>query len=186
LIKKLLLIVGCFLCFPPICLGEEPNISWSGNLLEVSLSGNITHGDKLRFIFKENNCDTIHQAFTFYTYSKNPKLSKLEDKVIAMTLNDEPFEATVLFVRPFLMGNSVWFNAGSYWFKNYILKLKQISLYEIKIIDNKDFIAQDYFDIPTNSWSLNNIVSSLYSARKLCLDKSKNKAKAKLVQFVKE
>ena len=179
--KKVFLIILFFILLNRAALSEEPDISWTGNLLTVSVSGAITKGDKMRFIFRENECNTIHQSFSIYTYSKNSNFKQLENKVISMTLNGEPFKATVIFARPFLMGTSVWFNVGSYKFKNFVLKLKKVSKYEITIIDCKDFISENYFDIPTNSWDLTNIDQVLYSARQLCIKRSKSSYPPKIV-----
>ena len=99
--KKVFLIILFFILLNRAALSEEPDISWTGNLLTISVSGAITHGDKMRFIFRENECNTIHQSFSIYTYSKNSNFKQLENKVISMTLNGEPFKATVIFARPF-------------------------------------------------------------------------------------
>jgi hypothetical protein len=50
-----------------------------------------------------------------------------------------------------------------------------------KIIDSKDFISENYFDIPTNSWDLTNIDQVLYSARQLCIKRSKSSYPPKIV-----
>ena len=47
--------------------------------------------------------------------------------------------------------------------------------------DNKDFISENYFDIPTNSWDLTNIDQVLYSARQLCIKRSKSSYPPKIV-----
>ena len=160
---------------------EEPNVLWNEDILVISISGNITHGDKMRFILKKNQCNTIHHSFTFYTYSKNKNFNKLEDKVLEMTLNKKPFQATVLFSKPFLLGTVIWFNVGSFPFKDYVLELKNKANYEIKIINSKNFVAKDYFDIDKNIWNLKNIDKILYTARQECIKKSKTRLKPKLV-----
>ena len=35
-----------------------------------ALSGEVTHGDKLRFIMRKDHCDTVQHIVTFYTYQK--------------------------------------------------------------------------------------------------------------------
>jgi hypothetical protein len=61
-----------FLCFffflsSKLAISEEPVVSWAGKMVIVSIPGNITHGDKMRFIFKEGRCNQVHHAFTIYT-----------------------------------------------------------------------------------------------------------------------
>ena len=77
------IILLCFICLlsPKLAISEEPIVSWAGKMVIVSVPGNITHGDKMRFIFKEGRCHQVHHAFTIYTYVKESKLKPLENKI---------------------------------------------------------------------------------------------------------
>ena len=95
------IILLCFICLlsPKLAISEEPIVSWAGKMVIVSVPGNITHGDKMRFIFKEGRCHQVHHAFTIYTYVKESKLKHLENKTISLTLNNKKGR---LLHRPFL------------------------------------------------------------------------------------
>ena len=43
-----------------------------------ALAGEVTHGDKLRFIMRKDHCDTVQHIVTFYTYQKPNDISQLK------------------------------------------------------------------------------------------------------------
>ena len=153
------IILLCFICLlsPKLAISEEPIVSWAGKMVIVSVPGNITHGDKMRFIFKEGRCHQVHHAFTIYTYVKESKLKPLENKTISLTLNNKPFHAKVIWTTPFLMGTLVWFEIGSFPIEEYISYLTQLHQFEIKVASSNGFVAEDYFDVTKNSWDLSKI-----------------------------
>ena len=103
-------------------------------------------------------------TFSVYTYEKPKDINQLLNKDIPIKLNGKELTASVQDVRPFLMGYRVLFSLGHFPVKEYTYFLKEFydefQLYEIQIIDNKDFKASKYFDIKVNNWKLDNLVPS--------------------------
>ena len=165
------IILLCFICLlsPKLAISEEPIVSWAGKMVIVSVPGNITHGDKMRFIIKQGQCNQVLHAFTIYTYVKESKLKPLENKTISLTLNNKPFHAKIVSTIPFLMGTLVWFQIGSFHIDEYISYLNGLSQFKIEVANSKNFIARDFFDVTENSWNLLNISKAIKEGQKLCL-----------------
>ena len=72
------------------------------------------------------------------------------------------------------MGYRVGFSLGEFPIKEYTYFLKEFydgfQKYEIEIVDGLDFKASKYFDININNWKLDDLVSSISEANKLCKD----------------
>jgi hypothetical protein len=144
------------------------------------VSGEVTHGDNLNFwIRTQDNCETVYNTFTVYTYEKPGDIKQLLNKNIPIKINGADITASVQDIAPFLMGYRVHLSLGSYPIKEYIYFLKEFydefQKYEIEIVDGLDFKAARYFDIPVNSWKLDKLVPSVLEANKLCRELSHKK-----------
>jgi hypothetical protein len=136
------------------------------------VSGEITHGDRLRFIMKKNHCDMVQHIFTFYTYEKPKDILQLKGKKIPIKVNGSPLEAKVFMVHPFLMGYQVWFNIGLFQADEYLKLLKVFKTYEIEIVNGSNFNSKKYFDITKNSWKLNKLSESIQKIKDDCRELS--------------
>ena len=143
-----------------------------------ALAGEVTHGDKLRFIMRKNHCDTVQHVVTFYTYQKPADISQLNGQKIPIQINDvSGYEIKVFMVRPFLMGYLVWFSLGSWPVDTLATALKEFNSYEIKIVDGHGFKAKKYFDITFNNWELDNVGDAFQRIKSNCLELSEPKEK---------
>ena len=152
---------------------EEWSIDRYKSLSYARVSGEQTHGDNLNFwIRAEDNCETVYNTFTVYTYEKPNDIKQLLDKNIPIKINGAEITAKVQDISPFLMGYRVHLSLGSYPIKEYVYFLKEFydefQKYEIEIVDGIDFKAAKYFDITTNNWKLDKLVPSVLEASKLC------------------
>ena len=152
---------------------EEWTIDRHETLSYARVSGQITHGDNLNFwIRKQDNCETVYNTFTVYTYEKPRDIKQLLNKDIPIKINGEEITAKVQDITPFLLGYRYHFSLGSYPIKEYIYFLNEFYIefqkYEIEIVDGIDFKAAKYFDIRSNSWKLDKLVPSVLEANKLC------------------
>ena len=152
---------------------EEWTIERHETLSYARVSGEVTHGDNLNFwIRTQDNCETVYNTFTVYTYEKPGDIKQLLNKNIPIKLNGADITASVQDITPFLMGYRVHLSLGSYPIKEYIYFLKEFydefQKYEIEIIDGLDFKAAKYFDIPVNSWKLDKLVPSVLEAYRQC------------------
>ena len=152
---------------------EEWTIDRYETLSYARVSGEQTHGDNLNFwIRTQDNCETVYNTFTVYTYEKPGDIKQLLNKNIPIKLNGTDLTASVQDIAPFLMGYRVHLSLGSYPIKEYIYFLKEFydefQKYEIEIVDGLDFKVAKYFDIPVNSWKLDELVPSVLEAHKKC------------------
>ena len=152
---------------------EEWTIDRYETLSYARVSGEQTHGDNLNFwIRTQDNCETVYNTFTVYTYEKPGDIKQLLNKNIPIKLNGTDLTASVQDIAPFLMGYRVHLSLGSYPIKEYVYFIKEFydefQKYEIEIVDGIDFKAAKYFDITTNNWKLDKLVPSVLEASKLC------------------
>ena len=152
---------------------EEWTIDRLETLSFARVSGEVTHGDNLNFwIRTQDNCETVYNTFTVYTYEEPGDIKQLLNKNIPIKLNGADITASVQDIAPFLMGYRVHLSLGSYPVKEYVHFLKEFydefQKYEIEIVDGIDFKAAKYFDITANNWKLDKLVPSVLEASKLC------------------
>lgn len=154
----------------PLAAQEEwlINVDDDGTKVWVERNGQVTHGDKLRYLFAKDGCDVIQEIFTFYTMANNENIKSLKGRVLGLMINDHQVGAEVMFALPFLSGHSVWFNLGHYYVDDHIAYWHDTKLYEVKIVDNENFKANDYFDVRVNAWSMANFTETLRVGQKKC------------------
>ena len=152
---------------------SEWHIDKHETLSFARVSGEVTHGDNLNFwIRAEDDCETVYNTFTVYTYEEPGDIKQLLNKHIPIKINGAEVTASVQDISPFLMGYRVHLSLGSYPIREYIYFLKEFydafEKYEIEIVDGLNFKADRYFDIRSNSWKLDKLVPSVLEANKLC------------------
>ena len=144
-----------------------------------ALAGEVTHGDKLRFIMRKDHCDTIQHIVTFYTYQKPNDIYQLKGQKIPVHINNvSGYEINAFMVRPFLMGYQVWFSLGSWSVDTLATALKEFDSYEIKIVDGHGFKAKKYFDITVNNWELKDLGEAFQRIKSNCIELSEPKEKS--------
>jgi len=144
-----------------------------------ALAGEVTHGDKLRFIMRKDHCDTIQHIVTFYTYQKPNDIYQLKGQKIPVHINNvSGYEINAFMVRPFLMGYQVWFSLGSWRVDTLATALKEFDSYEIKIVDGHGFKAKKYFDITVNNWELKDLGEAFQRIKSNCIELSEPKEKS--------
>tara|TARA_B100001996_G_C18623419_1_gene578727 strand:- start:763 stop:1320 length:558 start_codon:yes stop_codon:yes gene_type:complete len=183
--KRVLLIILLhlslfFLVFAYQAQASEWTIDKHETLTFARVSGEVTHGDNLNFwITAEDNCEKVYNTFTVYTYENPGDIKQLLNRNIPIKLNGADITASVQDISPFLMGYRVHLSLGSYPIKEYIYYLnefyKEFEKFEIEIVDGLNFSVDKYFDIRNNSWKLDQLVSSVSKASKLCRELSHKK-----------
>ena len=151
---------------------EEWNIEKLDTFTYGAVSGEVIHGDKLRFIMHEDKCDEVLNVFSFYTYEKPGDIRQLKDRSVPIKINGDSLTAKVFLIKPFLMGYQVWFSLGEYPIKQFTYALNEFyqvhKKYEIEIVDGLNFEAKKYFDISKNNWKLDNLIPKMQEANKVC------------------
>ena len=141
---------------------------WGKGIISVSTHGKVQHGDRIYFRLGKSNCDVLEHAFTFYTVANHKRIKLLEKELVPLDNNEMKIYGEVKLVFPFLMGHMVWISLGHYNVDDHIKLMKEIGQFNIEIINKKKFIAEDYFDIPTNEWDLTNYESAITKGQRLC------------------
>ena len=154
--------------FTQSAYSDDWTIEKLNNRIIVSKNGEITHGDNLRFFITKDYCDELQEVFTFYTTNNHAKINDLKGKLLSVKMNQHEIKSEVMFVLPFLLGHSAWFNMGRYKIDDHIEFFQNTSLYELKILNEGSFIATDYFDIPYNHWNIKDLKTNLKKGQKEC------------------
>ena len=135
---RIFYILILIVCWSILILGPinaQANDKWDftkldGEFSYGALAGEVTHGDKLRFIMRKDHCDTVQHIVTFYTYQKPPNISQLNGQQIPVQINDvSGFKIKAFMVRPFLMGYQVWFSLGTWPVDTLASALKEFDSY---------------------------------------------------------
>ena len=82
LLRYSTLVFFLFFANSPIFAQENWEIVISDNNVIAEKNGEITHGDKLRFILSGGNCEVLEHVFTFYTVANNPEVENLESRIL--------------------------------------------------------------------------------------------------------
>ena len=155
----------------PLSAAEEDKWQvedWGEGVISVSTHGKVQHGDRIYFRLGKSNCDVLEHAFTFYTVANHKRIKLLEKELVPLDNNEMKIYGEVKLVFPFLMGHMVWISLGHYNVDDHIKLMKEIGQFNIEIINKKKFIAEDYFDIPTDEWDLTNFKSAITKGQRLC------------------
>ena len=157
---------------PPLFAGaeEEWEITQLDDSVFVQVHGEVTWGDKLLFRMAKDKCNIIEHLFTFYTTTNHQDIHSLKGKVLLITHNDYKIGAEILFVKPFLLGHSVWFSLGHYYVDKHVDFLETIDPFSVTIIDDENFVATEFFDIPTNYWKLTDIKLAMKKGQQTCIN----------------
>jgi len=161
----------------------------AGQTILILKTGNVTYGDTLMLVLKNNSgkCEYIQESFNFYTTTENTEVKAIEGKNIPIKFNEQELYAKALYVFPFLLGHRVMFSMGSYKVNEYLDYMLKHKTYSVTIVDEnlstramqphliKNFKASDYFDVPNNSWDLKGLEETIGKAQKLCLEYKESK-----------
>lgn len=146
--------------------------------ISVSTFGIITHGDRYRLLIKtEGDCSKVEETFTIYTAANHPKISKIENKKIAIEYNDQIKLGNILTSSKFLMGHTIFVSTGLIDIDKHIASLNKKTELHIKVVGVIDNVkkktgwkAEEMFDIAFNSWNLKGISEALKKGQQACLN----------------
>ena len=138
--------------------------------MNVSVNGEVVHGDRLRIRILKSRCDIGNTILTFLTDAKNPEIVNLEDVPTSAVFNNTDIKVKTLFpekITPW--GYMVTLDFG--WIKIDVTKLFYSGQMRVSptLKDDESFKPSEYFGILENSWSLNGLENALDKARKACL-----------------
>ena len=161
------IIVLAWVFFPMPTMGAEWKISVSDDSVVAAITGNLTYGDRQRFLFQKGNCQAVNHIFS--TYTEQPaNFKKLEGAVLVIEFSGETIGAELIFAKKAMSGHMLMFNLGTYD-KDVLLKhLKKNDKISIKFVNGNGHKASDYFDAPYNDWSTSGISEAFDNAYRAC------------------
>ena len=109
--KAIIVIAWVFFGMP--ALAEEWDIYVSGDLVAASITGNITYGERQRFIFSKRNCEAVHHTFSTYT-EKPANFEKLKGTIFVIEFNGGKIRAELRSAIKVMSGHILIFNLGTY------------------------------------------------------------------------
>ena len=141
-----------------------PNVGY----VQAAIPGEITYGDKQRFLFYHGHCNEVVQNFNFYTIRPND-FKKLEGKVMAVEVDGKKLGAKILYTFKAMSGHIAWFDFGIYNKDDHLQFLRKSKKISIKLVDGNGLVASEYFDVLENEWSLEGIEDAFSRAHAMCL-----------------
>jgi hypothetical protein len=157
---------------------DEWEIGTFQDMIVTSVPGEIVHGDKLRFILKKGNCDSLNVLFSFLTYNAPEEIKELQGKRIPIKINEEPIlsAADIIVISPAFnnMAHFVMLTSPQAYelanFSNGIMESYNTrKIFSIELMDDKDFEVEKYFDVTSNEWDLERYPEKISQAYDLCI-----------------
>ena len=182
--KRVLLIILLhlslfFLVFVYQAQAEEDNewyVNDFGTFVVAAVSGEVVHGDKLRFFIKKEDCSKVSMMFSFSTSLKKDEIKELQDKKLPIRINDWDTirGARVVYVHPFGFMNIVMMQTPGYHeIKEFIGALNAMYTFEkmfsIQLVKQPHYDPEDHFDILRNHWKLDRLEENIERAQNMCL-----------------
>ena len=148
-------------------MAAEWKIDMRDDAVDLSITGNITHGERQRFVFRKENCDRV--IHTFSTFTMQPAdFEKLVGKILVIRFNGEKIGAKLEGAYKAMLGHLLYFNLGGYGKDVLLGHLKKNKKLTIKFLDGNGYQASDYFDVPFNEWSTSGISEAFEKAYRVC------------------
>ncbi|MED5534937.1 MAG: hypothetical protein VX690_04500 [Pseudomonadota bacterium] len=149
-------------------------ISGGDDTVHASVNGKITDGDRLRiFMRPSDSCRNAALITTFFTHSKNPDIKRLRNIPIKIAFLGGDIDATIDYVLPLFGRHIAWVSLLNTKLSDMKLVFgvmnEEQNEIEMTIKPTKSFRTDNYFDIPTNAWSLEGSMEALDRAENLCL-----------------
>ena len=156
---------------------HEWNVREFDTYITTTKSGEITHGDKLRFIINKGDCSRMGILFTFSTMKNNQNLNNLQNQTLPIKINGHTIHdgAKVILVQPLFGGsmNIVMMQApGLKSIENMISSImswyNQDNFFGIQLIGKQGFEPEEYFDITDNNWKMDGLPEKISEAQTIC------------------
>ena len=155
---------------------EEWYVNDFGTFVVAAVSGEVIHGDKLRFFIKKSDCSKVAMMFSFSTSMKKDEIKDLTDKKLPIRINDWDTirGAKVIYVHPFQFMTIVMMQTpGFHEIKEFIGALNSMYTFEkmfsIQLVKQPYYNPEDHFDILRNNWKLDRLVENIEIAQSMCL-----------------
>ena len=136
--------------------------------IHASVNGQVTHGDKLMVRFVKGYCDKGNLLTTVYTVADHPDIMTLKDKLLPVNFIGMNIKVKAIYISPFLSGHRVMVDIGWVAPKDLKHDLGKQEPITLAFKDYNGTTINEYFDIPENAWSNNNLSAALDEAQDMC------------------
>jgi hypothetical protein len=166
MIGKAMIVAAGMLISMPV-MAEEWEITVSDDSVVAAITGNITYGERQRFIFNKGNCKVVEHIFSTYT-EKAANFKDLTGAVLAVEFNGSIIGAKLIAANKAMAGHLLMFSFGSYD-KDVLLKIfSEDDKISMTFIDGNGHTASELFDMPKNEWDISEIAGAFEDAYKAC------------------
>ena len=100
--KALIVMAWVFISMP--ATAEEWDISVWDDMVIASITGDITYGDRQRFVFRKENCQRVNHVFSTHTMQP-ANFKNLNDAILAIEFNGEFIGAKLIFSKKAMLGH---------------------------------------------------------------------------------
>jgi hypothetical protein len=160
------------------------------DVVTVSIEGNITVGDRHRFMFfpakrlnpesSEVPCQLVHTYFSNYSMAENSvdDIDDLPSEYLLASINEkEKFLATAITAADFLLGSLTYFFASrntiedlvSFYSEDDVITIELLDFYDLDNQESLNIDINDYFDLPKNTWNLKGFEEAMKKGQEECL-----------------
>ena len=112
MIRKAIIVIALVFFGMP-ALAQEWDIDVSSDRVTASITGNITHGERQRFVFFKRDCEAVNHIFSTYT-TKPANFEKLKGKVLVIEFNGEKIGTKLIAAKKAMSGHLLMFSLGTY------------------------------------------------------------------------
>jgi len=140
----------------------------SEETVTLSVTGDITYGERQRFMFRRGECKFVYHVFSNYT-EQPMNFSQLKGTVFAIHFNGEFIGAELIGSSKVMLGHLLMFNLGVYDKDILLNYLNENDTISIRLVDGNNIKASDYFDMPYNEWDISGITKAFDDAYKTCI-----------------
>ena len=179
-----ILAISLILITHPKAEESEWYVKEFGNYIITGVNGEVSHGDRLRFAIKKNDCERMSILFSFSTTKRPLEVKKLQDERIPIRFNDREAIAVAEIIAINTLGefmSIVMMQAPG--FKNIremvgalMIMYRVDKNFSIELINEDGFKADYYFDILKNNWKLDLLPYKIKQAQNMCYGPDKIKS----------
>ena len=163
--KALIVMAWVFISMP--AMATEWDISVSNDMVIASITGDITYGNRQRFISRKGNCQRVNHIFSTYT-TQPANFKELDGAVLVIEFNGQRIGTKLRFAKKAMLGHLLMFDLGTYDKDVLLNHLKTNEKISIKFVDGNGYKASNYFDAPYNEWSTSGISDAFDYAHGAC------------------
>lgn len=156
----------------PLVASADWDIDVSDSHVIASISGNVTFGEKQRFIFFKNDCEFVGHLFSKYTTAPG-NIEELKGEVFVIEFNEDKIGARLSTATKAMGGHLLMFELGMYDKEALLRHLQPHSKISLVFVDGNGIKASDYFDIPHNEWQISGMSGAFEEAYSACANLSR-------------